>query len=195
MANPNLKSRARRNPWWGAFTESTRWDFLPIQVHYRSTERVAAKGCAALCLPHWELPTVAPQPQSLLCGLQIWLIGSLHSTSVASKGHAGSLAFIPRGRKEQGSGILTSLQSWGTQRADLWFGRPCRVKSQPSFSLHVPWACQKPLHFLPLKKRSAVLESSPEHHRAGKIPQPSLTVGKKRCWTISGTIETGFYFC
>lgn len=40
-------------------------------VGEKSTEKVAAKGCAALRLPHWELATVAAQPQSLLCGLQI----------------------------------------------------------------------------------------------------------------------------
>lgn len=97
--------------------------------------------------------------------------------------------------REQGSGILTYLQSWRTQRVDLWCGRPCRVKSQPSPSLQVPWACQKPLLFLPVRKRSAVLENSPEYHRDGKIPPPSMTLGKKRCWTISSAIETGFYFC
>lgn len=162
-------------------------------------ERRAQKGwlpkVGLLCaFPTGNFPLLHHSDR-VYCGLQIWLIGSSHSTSVASKGHAGSLAFIPRGRRVQGSGILTYLQPWRTQRADLWFGRPCTVKSQPSLSLHIPWACQKPLHFLLLKKSSAVLESSPEHHGAGKIPQSSLTVGKKMCWTISGTIETGFYFC
>lgn len=35
----------------------------------KSTEEAAARACAALCLPHWEIPTVAAQPESLLCGL------------------------------------------------------------------------------------------------------------------------------
>lgn len=76
-----------------------------------------------------------------------------------------------------------------SKEGNKWCRRPCRVKSQLYPSL--PEA-------ITLLASQETLSSSGEQPRAPqrwKNPPLSMTVGKKRCWTISGTIETGFYFC
>lgn len=137
----------------------------------KSTENTAAKGgfpVRIFLLLHCRQNTSFVASESV--------IETIHSTSVTFKGESwlhsiysmwsGILHTYFCFTGSRGSGILT--QPRRAEWAGLQHRRFYKDKLQPSPSLQAPWACHKPLPFLPDRKHSAVMESAPVYHRAGK---------------------------